>query len=86
MPVITIKKTRKLRAHANKKTAIRYLVAHGRNPSDYEFLYVYKEQRTVFASSYQELHRKAALRSYHKNKTTTRPVGRPRKTDGDNQW
>lgn len=85
MPVIAIKKSQMPPLHKSKKSAIQHLTAASKDPSEYDFFYVYKEQRWRYAKSYPELHRKAALRSYHKNKTTTRPVGRPRKTDGNNQ-
>lgn len=85
MSVIAIKKTNMPPMYKNKKAAVQKLVANGENVNDYNFFYIYKEQRALFAGTYKELHRKAALRSYHKNKTTTRPVGRPRKTDGNNQ-
>lgn len=78
MPIIAIPKKEKKHIFKDRKSALRTLSATG-ELGKYDLFYIYPEQRWKYSPSYPALHRKAALKSYHKNKKTTRPRGRPRK-------
>jgi len=80
MPVILLKKDCPPYEFATKKEALRSLKKAGENPSDYRIRYVYEHMhRKPYSPGYEQRHREASARYYHRNYVPTgRPVGRPK--------
>lgn len=68
MAVVIIKKECPPYEYKNKKEAIQAIKAAGDDVENYEFRYVYREIRSRYGRRYDDLHRNASLRYYHRNK------------------
>lgn len=87
MPVIIIPKNKPNMQFPTIKEAKAYLRALGKDINNYEIKYVYDRMaRSKYPPSYVNLHRKAALAYYYRNKDAIREQKRQQykenKTDG----